>query len=136
MIYSMYDKIYKGLKQYVGENSIYSPHVLKKPKETIFPLVVFSITNDVNTLNQGYFDQISTVSFAVEISTINLEKDGEEIDSMQVAHEIHKHIEIYLGCICRYTKVLDNPTPNIDTNVYRIVMRYTVKINTRRNIIY
>lgn len=131
-----FEKLFQGLKEYVKKRSVYSPIVSKKAKESVFPLIVFSISNRVPVANLGFYEQIELLSFSVEISTIDKEVDGELIDSMIIANELRKLVNEYLGIMCRLKKTYDSPTPNVDTNVYRIVMRFTKNINTTKNIIY
>ena len=76
------------------------------------------------------------LSLTVEISSINLEFEGEMVDAMIVANELHKLVNEYMGVMCGLKRTYDSPTPNVDKNVYRIIMRYTVKINRTKNMIY
>ena len=128
-----FEKLFQGLKAYVSSKSIYAPYISKKAKESVFPLVVLSVSNIANL---GFYEQIDMLSLTVEISTINLEFDGEMVDAMIVANELHKLVNEYMGVMCGLKRTYDSPTPNVDKNVYRIVMRYTVKINRTKNMIY
>lgn len=131
-----FEKLFQGLKSYVSSKSIYAPYISKKAKESIFPLVVLSVSNNTNIANLGFYEQIDMLSLTVEISTINLEFDGGMVDAMIVANELHKLVNEYMGVMCGLKRTYDSPTPNVDKNVYRIVMRYTVKINRTKNMIY
>lgn len=136
MIDAYYDRLYLGLKEFVGERSIYSPYILKKPKESVFPLVVFTLSDTQAIDNLGYYDQTALVDFTVEISSTNLEFNGEEVDGMEISREIRRLTEEFLGVRCGLQKTYDSPAPNVDTNVYRILMNFTTRINTTRNIKY
>lgn len=131
-----HERLYDALKEFIQEKSKYSPYVLKKAKESCFPLVVFSVTDNSSIANLGYYEQISMLTISVEISAINKEVDGEEIDAMIIANEIHDIVNEFLTIRCGLNRTYDSPTANVDTNVYRIVMRFTKKINITKNLIY
>ena len=81
-----FEKLFQGLKSYVSSKSVYAPYISKKAKESIFPLVVLSVSNNTNIANLGFYEQIDMLSLTVEINTIKLEYDGGMVYAMIVAN--------------------------------------------------
>ena len=131
----LYDIVYEMLKKQVKEKSIFNPTVVKKVNDKLFPIIVVT-AKDVPITNLGYFEQISLVTFVIEINAVDLVKNGNTYSSMQIASELHDIIEEYLSIKCCMEKTFDESTPNVDENVYRILMRFTKKYNKTRKILY
>lgn len=129
---SVYDEVRIGLKDFLLENSKYNPKVMSSPKGSVFPKVVF-IKVDDRTVGRTTFllDSISNVAFEVDIYA----KEN-VVSEVTIANELESLIKEYMGNICGFKRTLDKPTPNIDTSVYRITMRYEANVNETRNVFY
>lgn len=130
---TMIDEVRNGLKQYLLENSAYAPLVKTKASGDIFPYVVFEKSNDVEHASDNLRNTvISSLEFEINIYAKEKTIKNKKVSDRVIATEIEECIKSYMGGVLGYKRTYDKATPNIDTTVYRITMRYQVKLNERR----
>ena len=131
----VYDKVYKVLKKFIEENTEYNVYVTKLPIENSnkFPQVVLTEENNsLNTATTRYEETKSLLSYEVNIYAQDKAIGGKKISRIKIARELQQLVDNVLGYNYRMNRILCSPTPNIDTNIYRITMRYTVTLDDNR----
>lgn len=125
----VYDEIYGELKKYVKLHSKYSPVILKRPSGNKLPKVVFEeIRNDALCVG----DPHSQLGFEINIYAGTIEFEGELLDSMEVVRELQGIVASFMEDTMMFKRGLVRPTPNIDSNIYRITMQYETTISDLR----
>lgn len=126
-----YEEVYSVLKKYLTdpETNPYNPSVTKLYKATIdkkkFPLITIEeITNTLSQRTLGGNESISTVVYEINIYAINKIINKEEVGNMTIARQLSALVDNVLGEHFRMRRIYNSPTPNIDTTIYRITMRY------------
>ena len=135
-----YEKIFKLYKEYLQENSKYSPIVVKYNNNTMskFPTVVFSLSNYVDTDNATidmieYYEQYY---FTIDIYTKDKVNGTNIVTASQViSNELGELTKEFFKKLnmkrTRYT-----PAPNLDTSILRLIIQYQCMVgNARKNII-
>lgn len=127
-----FEEVRKGLKEYLERNSKFKPKVMNSPKGNYFPKVVVMKIDDREISSTTLrLDVKSSITFEIDIFA---KEQG--VSEVSIAAEIEELVKEYMGTICGFKRTLDKPTPNIDTSVYRITMRYTANLNEFRNVFY
>lgn len=121
---NLYDAVYNGLKEKL-DNSTYKPFLLLKPNQTDFPQVILE---EIDNIPIDKINECSIITFEADIYA----KDIGAIDNMEIAREIQKSVDDYLGIELRMNRTLCSPTPNADTNLYRITMRYNAYVYNKK----
>lgn len=130
---TIYDEVRNGLKQYLSQNSEYAPLVKTKASGDTFPYVVFEKSSDIEHASDNQRNTvISSLEFEINIYAKEKTIKNKKVSDRTIAVEIEECIKSYMGGVLGYKRTYDKPTPNIDTTVYRITMRYQVKLNERR----
>jgi len=132
------NKIYDTLKLYLQARSSYSPRVVKlaKQQENKFPLVVITESNNIpteQTLKAQKRDITSNIYYEVNIYAEDKAVGNKTISKAQICEELKALTDKVMSNYFQLDRTLCEPTPNLDTNVYRITMRYTAKIFENRN---
>lgn len=134
MIY--FDEIKKALKEYLDKNSIYAPFVTTVATNQKYPKVVIEkvddreLESDIQRLNI-----FSIINIELNIYAKDMTQGTKTLSGRTVATEIEENIKMFMGNICGFKRTLDKPTPNIDTSIYRITMRYQIKVSDTRKYI-
>lgn len=130
----LFDNIKNGLDSFLSKNSKYAPLLTTVPSDGTFPNVVIEKIDDRehacdNTRNSVF----STCSIELNIYAVSTTFENKRISARSVAVELEDLIRQYLGEKMGLRRTYDKPTPNVDQSVYRITMRFQVKINDKRN---
>lgn len=128
-VQGLYDKIYQELKQYLDDNSIYTPYVYKREAEnTNFPkVIVKELPRDSYFTTLKYGDE--KYNFGLEINVYAL-PDG-DIPSATISTEISNHIETFFKEQYRMSVNVSHDVPNIDTSVYRDLIQAKCIVDTK-----
>lgn len=130
----LFDNIKNGLDSFLSKKSKYAPLLTTVPSDGTFPNVVIEKIDDRehacdNTRNSVF----STWSIELNIYAVSTTFENKRISARSVAVELEDLIRQYLGEKMGFIRTYDKPTPNVDQSVYRITMRFQVKINDKRN---
>lgn len=138
------DIIYNLLKKYIQEslNETSSPScdVKTQSQSTISRnlIVLEEIDNRISLSTTRREETISGISFEVNIYCPNdatvTDDNGETIivSRMEQARELRKLVDEVLGDYYKLNRNFCQPTPNLDTSIYRITMRYSGRINDNK----
>lgn len=135
---NMWQDVYDGLKKYLKENSEYNPLVVKNapPKPPRFPVVEIVEINNVSAEETtDRREQFDSLTYEVNIYTQDIPKGEELISAEVIDNELKLLVNQYMDIMLRMRRTLCQPSPNLDTNVMRTIMRYSCSIDKRRNII-
>ena len=129
----MIDNLYlikQNLDNYLKHTPFNNIKAQTTPKGDTFPkIVIQDITNTERERDFGGINRFSAVTYEIEIYA----KASGGKSERTIANELKTHIRRFMEDELGLKRVYDSPTPNIDTSVYRITMRYTVVINDKRN---
>lgn len=125
----LYDKIYRELKQYLIDNSIYNPYVYKSEIEnTNFPkVIVKELPRDSYFTTLKYGDEV--YNFGLEINVYAL--PNSDIPSATISTEISNHIETFFKEQYRMSVNVSHNIVNIDTSVYRDLIQVKCIVDTK-----
>lgn len=131
------DKIYNTLKVYLQAKSSYSPRVLKFAKQEYdkFPLVVLTEVNNVpnwQTLKAQKRETVADIYYEVNIYATDKIAGNTTISRVQICEELQSLTDKVMSNYFQLERTLCQPTPNLDTNIYRITLRYTAKLYENR----
>lgn len=127
-----YHEVIQEYKQYLETKSKYKPKVMSMPKGNYFPKVVITKIDDRETGKSTYgLDRKSNITLEIDIYA---KEQG--VSEVTIANELEEITKEYMGLHLGMKRTLDKPTPNIDTSVYRITMRYEAVMNEIRNVFY
>lgn len=128
-IEKIYDDIFNGIKEYLGENSIYNPYVSKRePEKKYLPLVVVKqLYNNARYTTLKWTDEIYYQDLEINVYAVQNGK----ISNMTICNEITDHIVDYLKENYTITTKIGYDCYNIDTNVYRNTLNLSYKIETK-----
>lgn len=136
-----YEYIFDKYKEYLVNNSKYSPTVVKYNNNTVskFPTVVCTLSNWVDTDNVT-IDKIENYQqyyFTINIYTKDKTKGSNIVTTSQViSEELSELTTQFFGKILNMKRTRHSPEPNLDTSVLRVVIQYQCMIgNARGNII-
>lgn len=135
-----YNRLFSDYKQYIVDNSIYEPRVVKYTTQTstYFPIVTLQLSNSINTdySSLDFIEKFDEYYFTIDIYAKNKTK-GENIvvASQEIIDELtNLTIKFFEGL--RMKRTLCRPTPNLDTNILRQTIQYQCMLgNARENII-
>ncbi len=129
----VYDQIYKYAKQYIKEQSKYSPSILKDtPPDKKFPLIIIRELDD--TLwneNLDKTDQRFNIEYEIEMYTINKGKIAKQEIMTELVNLVNDVFDVHYGL----RRAFNQQIPNVDTEVCRWEMRYEGKTDENK-IIY
>ena len=116
-------------KDYIESNSKYSPLVSVNPSGNFFPKVIIQFTDDIETYRSIMsMDIHSQWTITIDIYT---EQQG-QTSNYTIARELEYLVREYMGNIRGFHRITDTPTPNYDTNVYRITLEYQPRVDEKR----
>ena len=128
-IQKLYDSFFKEIKEYLVNNSIYSPYIFKRePEEKLFPIVIVNElprTFEYTTLK--YTDEIHT--FALEINIYAMQKSN--VSAITIANELTSLIEKYFYEKYKVKIKVSKNVSNIDTSVIRNIVQINCHIDTK-----
>ena len=132
-----YDKVFKTLKEYVPQNSEYSPDVNKTNEGDIFPKVVVE-ENDNRLLSRDNMrvTSISSVDIVIDIYARSKTVGTTTYSRRAIAIEIRNLCDEVCSDIYGMKRTLCKPTPNVDSDIYRITMHFIANQNDMRNYLY
>lgn len=134
---SMFEKIYQTAKKYLEQNSVFSPKVLNVPKGESFPRVVIQMISNANESRDSYgFISHSMIGIEVDIYALEKTYGDTKYSAKQIAEGISDDCSIVFEEIYGMKRNLCQPTPNADTDVYRITMRYAALQDDKRNVLF
>lgn len=134
-LHKLYEETYSNLKQYVSENSIYSPDFKKlKPNEIAnFPFVTCvegEYDYSYQTLkytNEKYHFNLMEINIFAQNKTVG----GKQISGITIKDEIRSHIERYFYDVFRLkVKTVPN-APNVDDSIYRCIIYVSCTVDTK-----
>lgn len=130
----LFDNIKNGLDDFLLEKSKYAPLLTTVPSDGTFPNVVIEKIDDReqacdNTRNSVF----SAWSLELNIYAISTTYENKKISARSVAVELEELISYYMGEKMGFQRTYDKPSPNVDQSVYRITIRFQMKINNKRN---
>lgn len=137
---SKYDDIFQAYKDYIVENSQYSPRVVKHNTNTTtyFPLIKLVLSDFRNT-DETTMDKLEYYDgfyFTIDIYTKDKTSENGKIASQIISDELTRLTIEFFGDKLNMRRTLCRPTPNIDTSVLRMTINYQCLIgNARGNII-
>lgn len=128
----VYDEIFKYAKEYIKENSTYSPTILKDtPPDKRFPLVLIKqIRDDLYNENLDKTDQRFYLGYEIEIYTMN----KGNIAKQTIANELMKLVNNVFDEHYGMNRKTNQEAPNVDTDIYRWNMRFEGKIDEDKRI--
>lgn len=132
----LYEEIKDNLKSYLQENSKYAPTVMSFPLGTKLPRVIIEEMSDNNIgRDMGNRNNYTSFEYEINIYAEPLNIDNKTISSRTVAKEIQSWVREFMEVKLPFEKTFNSPTPNIDENVYRITLRYMIKLDETRNLL-
>lgn len=131
----LFEEVRKGLSTYLKENSDYKPLTTTIVSTDKYPKVVISKADDRESKSDTFRrNVISDLVFEIDIYAKDKVIGNKTISSRIIATELENLIKRYMGDMCGFKRTLDKPTPNIDTTIYRVTMRYSASYNDKRNV--
>ncbi|MEG0366523.1 MAG: hypothetical protein RR585_06790 [Coprobacillus sp.] len=131
---SVHNDVLKGLKEYLTQNSAYKPFVKTFASGSDYPMVVFEKVGDIErSSDMQRKTTISTITYEINIFAKNKTVGTTNVLNINIANEIESHIKNYMGKKLGMKRTYDKPSPNVDSSIYRITMRYTVSLNETKN---
>lgn len=133
------DEIYKNtifpaLKQYLTENSIYSPYTTKvfTEQSKVFPLVTTHLSRVINNYgNLSYTEE--TYPFRIDINVYANDKtvSGSKVSKVTIADEISDLVETYFKSNYKVTINRQDDIDNIDGTIRRNFIRVSGVLDTK-----
>ena len=125
--------MFRYAKEYISQNSKYSPVIVKNiPQRKVFPVVIIKqIADDLYDENLDKTDQRFNIGFNIEIYAMNKDLISKEKITRELVKLVNDVFDEHYGLL----RASNQEVPNIDTDVYRWAMRYEGKID-ESNIIY
>ena len=128
------DIIYPNLKEYVETNNAYGARVTKAYPETskVFPIIpvkLLPVTNKYN--NFSYGEETYTFGIEIEVFAIDKAEGLEKVSKKTICDELVKLIVNYIKENYHLTIRVTYDVPNVDTNVYRNLIRLSGTLDTK-----
>lgn len=119
-----FDKLYLEYKNFIQENSKYSPYVTKDDIKTStkFPIIVFQQQDDKNT-DESTIDRLEYYDAEYLQITIYTQ-DSYDTSRNVIANELKNLTHIFMGLKKNMKRTACKPIPNLDTSVLRTLMTY------------
>lgn len=136
----IYDEIFKEYKEYLQDNSIYKPNVVKynTNQTTYFPTVSLKLSNttDSDSVTLDFIEKYDNYYFTIDVYTKNISTNNGKVASQVVNSELVNLTHKFFGELLRMKRTGSRPTPNIDMSIDRTTIEYQAMIgNVRKNII-
>lgn len=134
----IYDAIFNKYKTFILENSIYAPRVVKNNSRasSYFPLTTCELKDnpDINIQTQKKIDKSKMFYFTINHYARDIVKGKETIASQVIIDELDNLTNTFFGDMLNMKCTLDQPTPNLDTEILRQTQNYQCEIDNRGNI--
>ena len=119
-----FNDLFLEYKQFIEENSIYNPKVVKDftYKSTYFPIVDFKHDDSIETYNRT-LDQIEYYDDE-EFSITFYAQDKGNISRNVIIDELVRLTHVFMGINKNMTRTYCKNIPNLDTDVGRKIMKY------------
>lgn len=131
------DKIYPNLKEYLTEKSQYSPRILQKAikQSDKFPLVtIIESDNSNDIVDTNFMESTDNVDLTIDIYTQDKTLENSIISCVSISNELVGLTDYILSKKYRFRRVFCKRTPNLDSSIYRVTMKYTKKVITSKNL--
>lgn len=128
----VYDQIYRYARNYIEQESQYSPQVKKDtPPTKKFPLVIIKeIRDNLYDENLNKTDQRFRIGYEIEIYAMDKQNIAKQTITNELKKLINDVFDEHYGMNRRFNREL----LNIDTDVYRWKMRFEAKIDENKKI--
>lgn len=139
--------IYPALKEYIEAHNTYSAKVTKDDVQDskIFPIIPISLLPDIKNRYNNLSYGEETYTFGIEINIYTIDKTIEEtienngvssvvnkkVSKKTICDEITKMIVNYIKETYHFTVHVTHKAPNVDSNVYRNIIRLTGVLDTK-----
>lgn len=134
----IYDVIFERYKQFILDNSKYSPRVVKysSRESADFPLTTCELKNDIDTniQTQKKIDKSKKFYFTINHYARDKVINKKTIASQIMINELVDLTNTFFGDMLNMRCTLDTPTPNLDTEILRQTQQYQCEIDNRGNI--
>lgn len=129
---NVYNEIFKYARQYIKENSKYSPTILKDtPPDKKFPLIIIKEINPLlqdETLKKG--EQKFKIVYEIEIFTMNNGNIAKQTITKELKELLINVFFEYYGMNIKANKQI----PNIDSNLDRWYLKFEAIIDENKKI--
>ena len=134
MIYNLWAELYEGLKTKLSQSQ-YNVSIHRiAPQKKSFPIVIFSeITNQTSETATRGLEGVDTVGFEADIYIAP--KNSTEAKIFAQDSEISQIVDDYMLSV-GFTRMSSTVAPNVDSTIFRRVMRYEANASTRTGKIY
>lgn len=126
--------IYKNLKVYVENNSIYSPKVTKKQTQEskVFPIVPVKLLPIENKYNNLSYTE-ETYNFGIEINIYSQDKitNNSKVSKKTICDEVTNKVIEYFRSNFKVSIKVEYDMPNIDSDIHRNYIRINGKLDTK-----
>lgn len=138
MIVDKTQEICNNLNSYLQENSKYSPLVLRKVirQADKFPLV--TIIEEENSFSSATTrnkvqEVVSNLYYEINIYATDIKTKDKTISNVVITDELKKLVDDVMSVHYGLRRTSCRPTPNLDSTIYRITMRYEGRIFENKN---
>ena len=135
----IYDKIFQILKQFLQNESQYSPIVSKMElrQSDKFPLVVITEEDNSYLIGTTRLEETkSKLDYEINIYATDKNVNNTLVSKQEIARELAGLVDNVLGYNLKMIRRSCRPTPNLDKNIYRITMRYRARVNDNTGKLY
>lgn len=143
---SIYEQVFESLEIQLSKN-IYKPVLLRRTPDNLaaltLPLVILTeVNNAFNSETLCHTDQTYTAQFEIEIYSQDVRFGVDFFDRKDIAESIRDDVDLILNeghqepFAIRLKRTLSYPIPNVDANLYRLLMRYRGTLRVDTNTIY
>lgn len=134
-----YNEIFQDYKNYIVENSNFSPRVVKDytSTSTHFPIISCQLSNIVDTdyCTLDMIEKYEEMYLTIDIYTKNKTINNNEVASQLINDELTNLTIEFFNSI-KMKRTLCRLTPNLDTSITRRTIQYQALVSTyRKNII-
>lgn len=131
-------EIYDVLKDYLTRVDIlYKPTISKKYIDLVnrdnFPLVTIEeMENNTRNATFGGNESVSSLVYEINVYAIDKKYDTDIVSNINICRYLVQKIDYVLSECYHMRRIQVRPTPNIDTTIYRITMRYEINLFDNR----
>lgn len=128
------ETFYSNIKQYIENESIYKPLVIKSETlvSNVFPIIPIKLLKSTNQFTTLSYDE-TRYDFNIEIEIYSQDKtiNGQKVSKKAICHEIAEKIVDYLNENYRVNLTIELDKANIDSSVHRSSIRLTGVLDTK-----
>jgi len=133
---NIYQQVFNKIKTDLTSLSSYSPVVVKvaPSNSSVFPVVeVVEFDNTLQNETLDKTEQIEKLNYTINIFT---QDNKNKVSKVEIAEELRDLIDEIMSNHYGMNRVTCQRIPNLDTNVYRILLIYECSIDKDKLIIY